>query len=101
MDAKQLERMARQYRRDLWTPGEVVYQCFVAAGEREATSGVQALRDAVSRDEFRNLQAAARQVLDSMHPDAEWYGVGFVTPEVPPCITEIPRTFLEEMVTDH
>lgn len=100
MNGKELERLARQFSNGFWTPGEVLYYCYREAEGLEPTDRIPAIRNAVSLVRFQHLQNAASLVLESMHPDADYFALGFITPEVPPAMTEIPRSFVEAMISD-
>lgn len=99
VDGKHLEKVARQFRSELLTPSEVVYYCFREAENLELGDGAQAIRDSVSPELFKHLQEAAIRALETMLPEADHIGVGFVTPEAPPLTTEIPRSFLVSMAS--
>jgi hypothetical protein len=95
MNPQTLERMALEYRRGQWTPGEVVLRAFEVS---DSVAG--ALRSAVSPSAYEGLQEAARSLMASMSPDARGIGLGFVTPAAPAVFTDVPVAFVAALASN-
>ena len=97
MNLMNLARTAQEYRRGIWTPGEVVLRAFEYTQGAGAYVGLPSLRASMSPLAYLGLQEAAQALLDSMSPDSNEVGIGFVTPQVPAQFTVIPRAFILEL----
>jgi hypothetical protein len=93
---RDLERIAKDCGK-VWTNSEVVFFVYDTVREIPLSVAVAHLQSTLSSAALAAIQQAALRVVQEMDPDAESFGIGWVTPHAPVEFEQLPMDFVRHV----